>query len=147
MKTVTALAHVAIRVKDVDRSLEFYAEKLGFPEMMRIHRDDGSLMLIYLRITDTQFLEIFPDAVGDRAPPKEAIGYNHLCLEVASIDEALAHLERNGIPLLQEKKVGLDRNKQAWIEDPDGNRIELMEMAADSLQSEALARLRALAGR
>jgi lactoylglutathione lyase len=143
VKTVTALAHVAIRVKDVDRSLEFYVGKLGFPEMMRIHRDDGSLMLIYLRITDTQFLEIFPDAVGDRSPSKEAIGYNHMCLEVADIDEALADLHRNGVPLSQEKKVGLDRNKQAWIEDPDGNRIELMEMAANSLQSEALARLRA----
>ncbi len=143
MKTVTALAHVAIRVKNVDRSLDFYVGKLGFAEMMRIHRDDGSLMLIYLRITDTQFLEIFPDAIGDRSPPKEAVGYNHMCLEVADIDEALAHLHEKGIALLQEKKVGLDRNKQAWIEDPDGNRIELMEMAANSLQAEALARLRA----
>jgi lactoylglutathione lyase len=141
MKTVTALAHVAIRVKDVDRSLDFYVKKLGFREMMRIHRDDGSLMLIYLRITDTQFLEIFPDAIGDRSPPKEAIGFNHICLEVDDIDEALAHLKEQDVPLLQEKKIGLDRNKQAWVEDPDGNRIEFMEMAKNSLQSEALARL------
>jgi lactoylglutathione lyase len=143
MKAVTGLGHVAIRVKNVDRSLDFYVGKLGFPEMMRIHREDGTLMLIYLRITETQFLEIFPDAVGERSPPKEAIGFNHMCLEVSDIDEALADLANKGIPLLQEKKVGLDRNRQAWIEDPDGNRIELMEMAADSLQSEALARLRA----
>jgi len=142
MKAVTGLAHVAIRVKDIDRSLNFYIQKLGFPEMMRIHRDDGSLMLIYLRITETQFLEIFPDATGDRAPPKEANGLNHMCLEVGDIDEALADLAAQGVPLLQEKKVGLDRNRQAWIEDPDGNRIELMEMVANSLQSEALARLR-----
>jgi hypothetical protein len=29
-----------------------------------------------------------------------------------------------------------------WIEDPDGNRIEIMEMAADCIQARALARLR-----
>src|SRR3954466_2588740 len=98
MKAVTALAHVAIRVKDVDRTLDFYVDKLGFPEMMRIHRDDGSLMLIYLKITDAQFLEVFPDAIGDRSPPKDAIGFNHMCLEVEDIDDALAHLAQHGIP-------------------------------------------------
>jgi len=143
MKAVSGLGHVAIRVKDVARSLDFYTDKLGFPEMMRIHREDGSLMLIYLRITDTQYIEIFPDAVGDRSPPKEAIGLNHLCLEVSSLDDALAELAEKNVPLLQEQKVGLDRNRQAWIEDPDGNRIELMEMASDSLQYEAISRLRA----
>ena len=39
-------------------------------------------------------------------------------------------------------KVGLDGNRQAWITDPEGNQIELMEMAPDSKQAEALARLR-----
>lgn len=39
--------------------------------------------------------------------------------------------------------TGLDRNRQAWIEDPDGNRIEFMEMAPDSLQAEAIRRLKA----
>ena len=37
----------------------------------------------------------------------------------------------------------VDGNRQAWIEDPDGNRIELMEMAPDSLQLKAVERLRA----
>ena len=38
---------------------------------------------------------------------------------------------------------GLDGNRQAWLEDPDGNRIELMEMAPDCLQYQAIRRLRA----
>ena len=41
---------------------------MGFAEMMRLNRDDGSLWLVYLRITDTQFLELFPDGEGERAP-------------------------------------------------------------------------------
>jgi lactoylglutathione lyase len=40
--------------------------------------------------------------------------------------------------------MAIDGNNQAWIEDPDGNRIELMEVAPDSLQLKAIARLKAL---
>jgi lactoylglutathione lyase len=40
-------------------------------------------------------------------------------------------------------KTAVDGNRQAWLEDPDGNRIELMEMAEDSLQLQAIRRLRA----
>ena len=46
------------------------------------------------------------------------------------------------MPLTIQKKMGADRNWQAWIEDPDGNRIELMQMMPDCLQLDAIARLR-----
>ena len=52
MLTVSSIAHVAIRVKDVERTLDFYSGKLGMREMMRLDRD-GRLWLLYLRITDT----------------------------------------------------------------------------------------------
>jgi len=142
MKSVVGIGHVAIRVKDVDRTLDFYVGKLGFSEMMRLDRD-GRLWLLYLRITDTQFLEVFPEATSDRAPSREANGLNHLCLEVNSIDAAVAELVAAGVPLSSPKKLGADGNMQAWIEDPDGNRIELMQMAPDSLQAKAIQRLQA----
>jgi lactoylglutathione lyase len=141
MKGLTGIGHVAIRVKDVARALEFYTGRLGFAEILRMDRDDGSLWLIYLRITDDQFLEIFPDAVGERAPPREANGLNHVCLTVDDLDRIVDQLAGRGVPLTQGKKVGADGNLQAWIEDPDGNRIELMQMAPDSLQLEAIRRL------
>ena len=40
----------------------------------------------------------------------------------------LADLAKAGIPIAREKQMGADGNLQAWIEDPDGNRIELMQM-------------------
>ena len=49
-----------------------------------------------------------------------------------------------GVDLLSPIKMGADGNRQAWIEDPDGNRIELMEMAPDCLQLKAIARLKAM---
>ena len=148
MNGITALAHVALKVKDLDRSLDFYVNKLGFSEMMRLSKPDGSpgVWLVYLRITDDQFLELFPGGAGDQAPGSEAVAINHICLGVDDIDVTLAYLKEKGVPLTVQKKMAADRNWQAWVQDPDGNRIELMQLAADSMQLEAIALLRS-AGR
>lgn len=143
---ITGLGHVAVRVRDVDRTLDFYTGKLGFAEMLRLHHDDGRLWLVYLRITDDQYLEVFPDAVGERAPGQEANGLNHLCLTVEDIESVVRRLAEQGILLYRPLKRGADGNRQAWIEDPDGNRIELMEMAPDGLQAAAIRRLRERSG-
>lgn len=137
MLTVTHIAHVAIRVADVERSLDFYINKLGFDELMRLDRD-GRLWLIYLRITDDQYLEVFPDGEGGPAPSADKVGWNHLCLAVPDIDRTIAELEGMGIPLYRPKTMGADGNWQCWIEDPDGHRIELMQMMPDGMQARAL---------
>jgi lactoylglutathione lyase len=143
MRGITGIGHFALKVHDLDRSLAFYRDQLGFPEMMRLNHDDGSVWLVYLRITDTQFLEIFPGAEAGRGPGWNDNAITHICLEVDDLDVVVAAIEAAGIKLLIEKKTALDRNRQAWIEDPDGNRIELMQLAPDSMQMEAIRRLRA----
>jgi ABC-type sugar transport system permease subunit len=106
---------------------------------------DGSPWLIYLRITDDQFLEIFPGAEQDRAPASwRANGVTHICLTVVDIDDVVKRLTAKGVKLLLPLKDGADGNRQAWIEDPDGNRIELMEMMPGCLKEKAIARLRAV---
>ena len=143
MEGITSLGHAAINVKDLDKSLAFYSGLLEFPEMLRLKKDDGSPWLIYLRITDTQFLEIFPGAEQDLAPASwHANGVTHLCLTVTDIENVVKRLTAKGIKLLLPLKDGADGNRQAWIEDPDGNRIELMEMMPGCLQEKAIDRLR-----
>lgn len=139
MLTISHLTHVAIRVADVERSLDFYINKLGFSELMRLDRD-GRLWLVYLRITDDQYLEVFPEGLGGPAPDAEAVGYNHLCLAVPDIDRCVAELAARGIPLYRPKSLGADGNWQCWIVDPDGHRIEMMQMMPDGMQAQALAR-------
>lgn len=143
MLGITGYGHVAIKVKYLDRTLAFYCGRLGLPEMFRLHHDDGSVMLVYLRITDGHYLEVFPRASGDRAPGDDANGIHHMCLTVEDMAATVRRIEAAGIGLSRPVTEGLDGNRQAWIEDPDGNRIELMEMHPDSLQHQAIARLAA----
>ena len=140
MKHVKSIGHVALRVRDIDRSLDFYVRQLGFAEMFRLERE-GQLWIVYLRITDTQYLELFPDAIGERAPPSDAVGINHVCLEVDDMDAAIKEITDSGVKLTQQKKTGADHNDQAWIEDPDGNRIELMQLSPKAMQLDAIRRL------
>ena len=139
---LAGIGHVALKVADIGRSLEFYCDRLGFAEMMRLNQDDGSLWLVYLRITDTQFLELFPGGKGGRAPDRDATAINHFCLECDDLDATAAKLREAGVRLTVEPKLGLDGNRQCWIEDPDGNRIEFMQMSRDSMQAQAIRRLR-----
>lgn len=142
MNAITGLGHLAIKVKNLDASLDFYRDRLGLKEMHRLLREDGTPWLVYLRITDVQFLELFPGAETDRAPGAEANGVNHLCLTIDNLDTAAATMAAAGIKLTSAIKSGLDGNRGAWIEDPDGNRIELMEMRSDCLQYKAIAALK-----
>ncbi len=142
MQGITGIGHFALKVHALDRSLRFYRDQLGFREMMRINKDDGSLWLVYLRITDTQFMEIFFDAPQERAPGWNDNAITHICLEVDDLDRVLEQVHAAGIKLLIEKKTAADGNAQAWIEDPDGNRIEFMQLNPEGLQMQAIRRLR-----
>lgn len=141
MHGITGLGHLAIKVKDLEASLDFYRDRLGLREMDRLLRDDGTPWLVYLRITDRQFLELFPGATTDRAPGTDANGVNHLCLTIDDLAVAATTMAASGINLTSPIKRGLDGNRGAWIEDPDGNRIELMEMNPGCLQYTAIAAL------
>ena len=60
--------------------------------------------------------------------------YRHLCFEVEDIEGYRRDLIQKGVNVT-EVKVGMDRSKQAWVKDPDGNDIELMEYTPESAQN------------
>jgi lactoylglutathione lyase len=140
---ISAIAHWALKVSDLERSLGFYRDQLGFGEMMRLHKDDGSLWLVYLRVTDTQFVELFPGGEGSIGPADTTTAVHHVCLQVEDLDRTVEALRAAGIALTSGPKMGADGNAQAWIADPDGNRIELMQMLPGNMQEKAIAALRA----
>jgi hypothetical protein len=59
-----SLSHVAVRAADVERSVAFYHDVLGFDEASRLYHGDGALMLVNMRVSELQCIELFdPDGV------------------------------------------------------------------------------------
>ena len=141
MAGISGFGHLALKVQDLAASLDFYRDRLGLKEMTRLVNDKGEAWIVYLRITDTSFLELFPSGHPGRAADEAAVGVNHSCLSIDDIEATTARFAAAGVPLTSPIQTGLDGNRGAWIEDPDGNRIELMEMAPDCLQYRAIAAL------
>ena len=131
---IADIGHLAFAAHDLDRSLAFYA-KLGLRESFRLHHEDGALMLVYLQVRGDRFIEVLPD--GPAPDPNRRGSFMHLCLLVDDLRGTIEGLQKEGVTLEQEPKVGLDHNWQAWIRDPDGNPIELMQLVETSPQRRA----------
>ena len=131
---ITDLGHTALAANDVKKTLEFYA-LLGVREVFRLHHDDGSLMLVYLHIAGDRFIEVFPG--GPPPDPDRVQSFMHVCLLTDDIHAVCEHLRTEGVALDRETVVGVDGNRQAWVKDPDGNAIELMQLSEDSPQRKA----------
>ncbi|MFZ0218083.1 MAG: VOC family protein [Candidatus Dormiibacterota bacterium] len=138
---ITGIGHLAFRITDLDRALEFYCGTLGFREAFRLHRDgQPSPWIVYLQLAPGQFIELFPGGEGEVPPRGRGAGYNHYCLLVDDLVATLAALRSHGVVIDGEPKQGQDGNWQYWIQDPDGNAIELMQITAESKQAAADAR-------
>ncbi len=133
------LSHVCFKVADLEASIDFYTEKLGLAHAFDFTRADGERFGVYLYFGNRTFLELFK---GDGNDPdcNCARSFQHVCMEVASMDEAVSILREVGVEV-SDPRMGTDGNPQAWLADPDGNRIELHELGPQGRQLAAITRL------
>jgi len=133
---IKSIGHTAFFVRDMARSLDFYQNILGLEKAFDLKKEDGTPWIEYLRVADNQFIELFyPEAGFNPQNLQKDRSYGHLCFCVDDINSSAETIKRNGGTLLSEPREGLDGNFQCWIEDPDGNAIELMQICSTSPQS------------
>ena len=118
---------VRYQVKDVSRSVEFYAKHLGF----RVgHQQLPAFAAV--SIENLTILLSGPGASGSRPMPdgrqQEPGGWNRVVLRVTDLPKRIDALKRAGLRFRNEMEVG-PGGKQIQLEDPDGNAIELFEPA------------------
>lgn len=118
------LGHVVFYVKDLERSLAFYRDLLGFREIGRAF--GGRAAALTSGRTHHEFLLIEVGAAP--GPPKgHRIGLYHIGIKVGnSLDElraAKAELDKAGVPIsgMSDHTV----SQSLYLADPDGNEIEL----------------------
>ena len=133
MKHLVSIAHTAYFVKDMKASLDFYCNKLGMELAFSIPDDNGKPWIEYLKVADGQFVELF---YADGETENKG-SYSHLCLQVDDCKAAVADFIAAGVTMDSMPCQGKDFNWQAWVKDPDGNRIEIMQIVPESPQAKA----------
>jgi glyoxylase I family protein len=123
--TFSGVAHVSLTVTDLERSKRWYAELLGWEEVMAGESDGVSFGVGVLPGGQLLALRQHPDGTGDEFDPRRT-GLDHLSLDVGSVDQ-LSDWERRFVDLgvsytpTQDMPYGHVLN----FKDPDGIALEL----------------------
>jgi catechol 2,3-dioxygenase-like lactoylglutathione lyase family enzyme len=131
---VKGVAHVCFIVRDLEPALEFYQGVLGLKPAFDFINDKGQRYGIYLHAGHRTFIELFQSSHGQ---PADGQSYRHLCLEVDDVAKTVERLKTHGMQTSDVIK-GKDHSWQAWLEDPDGNKIELMSYTHESQQLQSI---------
>ncbi len=131
--------HTMVRVANVDKSLDFYCNKLGLKEVRRIENEQGRFTLIFLAASEDE-----KSGVEARAPlveltynwdPEDYKGgrnFGHLAYEVDDIYATCQRLQDQGVTINRPPRDGY----MAFIKSPDGISIELLQKGAAKEKAE-----------
>lgn len=136
---IRKLAHLNFVTNNLERIIDFYVNRLGMQVKFTLDNKEGKPFGYYFACGDTTFLEFFDQKMaaeqwgGNIEELITGTRYRHFCLEVTGLREFCKTLKDRGVEV-SEISLGMDNAWQAWITDPDGNAIELMEYGHSSLQ-------------
>jgi len=124
---VLGLWGVRYQVKDVERSIAFYTQQLGFK---LDHKNPPAFAQV--SVEGVKLILSGPGASGSRPMPdgrqQEPGGWNRVILHVEDLTARVEALKKAGLHFRNQVESG-PGGKQIQLEDPDGNPIELFEPA------------------
>jgi len=114
----TRFSHLCIDVKDVTCAQSFYTDYFGLRFEKQVVNNDGVPIIVYLTLGDYTLLELWQRE--DNAPT-----HSHLSFHVDDIRVFTQALQAKGISV-SEPVIRSSGNTLAFLQDPDGNTIELL---------------------
>ncbi|MGZ3827247.1 MAG: VOC family protein [Bdellovibrio sp.] len=115
--------HAMVRVKDLDRALDFYCNKLGLKEFRRMENEKGRFTLVFVgTAADAPLIELTYnwDQKDDYTSGRN---FGHLAFEVENIYDFCSKLQEEGVTILRPPRDG----HMAFIRSPDQISIELLQ--------------------
>lgn len=123
------ILHTMIRVGDLDRSISFYTEVLGMKLLRRQDYPDGRFTLAFVGYgeeSDTAVLELTHN--WDTAAYDLGNGFGHVAIAVPDAAAACSAIRQRGGKVVREAgPMKHGTTVIAFVEDPDGYRIELIQ--------------------
>jgi catechol 2,3-dioxygenase-like lactoylglutathione lyase family enzyme len=123
---ILGVAHVALFVSDLEKARAFYVGFLGYEEPYVLKRDDGSVRIAFIKINETQYLELFTES------PKQDGQLNHISFFTDSAEGMRAYLGSHGVKVPDKVSKGRIGNLNFNVIDPDGHTVEIVEYQPDS---------------
>ena len=117
--------HTMVRVEDIEKSLDFYCNKLGLKEIRRRDDEKGKYTLVFLAAENSDERHALLELTHNWDPEKYAGGRNfgHLAYSVKNIYETCDNLMKKGITVNRPPRDG----NMAFIKSPDGISIEILQ--------------------
>ena len=126
------MLHTMLRVHDLETSLHFYTGLLGMTLLRRKDYPDGKFTLAFVGYggeSDHTVIELTHN--WGNAPYQLGTGYGHIAIGVNDIYGACARLAKEGVKI--PRPAGPMKNDPAmviaFVEDPDGYKVELIQQA------------------
>jgi lactoylglutathione lyase len=114
--------HTMVRVTDVEKSLDFYVNKLGLREIRRIENEQGRFTLIFLAAPGDESAQVELTYNWDPEEYSGGRNFGHLAYAVDNIYETCDRLMKAGVTINRPPRDG----RMAFVRSPDGISIELL---------------------
>jgi lactoylglutathione lyase len=124
------LLHTMIRVFDLEKSIEFYTGKLGMKLLRRKDYPSGEFTLVFVGYGDEESNAVIEltHNWGQKEPYQLGTAFGHLAIGVPDIYGTCARLAKDGVKIPRPPgPMKHGGSVIAFIEDPDGYKIELIE--------------------
>ena len=114
-----------VRISDIEKSLDFYCNKLGLKEVRRKESEKGRYTLIFLASENSDEKHNLLELTYNWDPEKYSNGRNfgHLAYSVKNIYDTCKNLMNNGVTINRPPRDG----RMAFIKSPDGISIEILQ--------------------
>lgn len=125
------LMHTMLRVKDLDKSIDFYTRLLGMDLLRKIDFPDGKFTLAFVGYGPEQSTAVIELTYNwDETDGYDlGSGYGHIALGVRDIHVICDQLEANGANIPRKPGPMMHGTTHiAFIDDPDGYKIELIDL-------------------
>ena len=122
--------HTMVRVTDIDKSLAFYCQALGLTELKRYDSEEGRFTLVFLAAEGDEEAQVELTHNWDTDSYELGTAYGHIALGVEDVYAACEKIrERGGNVVREPGPMKHGTTILAFVEDPDGYKIELLGRA------------------